>query len=82
MSRGQKGRAKSVKRFERSKGLDTALFKNYLYLFFLDADTIARSFNAGRYAMTARSVSTFQKGWVGIVGGASLPIRAGALDDL
>ena len=28
------GRAKSVKRFERSNGLDTALYKNYLYLFF------------------------------------------------
>ena len=26
---------KSVKRFERSNGLDTALYKNYLYLFFL-----------------------------------------------
>ena len=25
--------AKSVKRFERSNGLDTALYKNYLYLF-------------------------------------------------
>ena len=24
---------KSVKRFERSNGLDTALYKNYLYLF-------------------------------------------------
>ena len=27
------GKAKSVKRFERSNGLDTALYKNYLYLF-------------------------------------------------
>ena len=26
------GRAKSVKRLERSDGLDTALYKNYLYL--------------------------------------------------
>ena len=26
-------RATSVKRFERSNGLDTALYKNYLYLF-------------------------------------------------
>ena len=26
------GRAKSVKRFERSNGLDTALYKNYLLL--------------------------------------------------
>ena len=26
--------AKSVKRFERSNGLDTALYKNYLYLYF------------------------------------------------
>ena len=24
-----------MKRFERSNGLDTALYKNYLYLFFL-----------------------------------------------
>ena len=32
---GLPGRAKSVKRFERSNGLDTALYKNYLYLFFL-----------------------------------------------
>ena len=31
---GLPGRAKSVKRFERSDGLDTALYKNYLYLFF------------------------------------------------
>ena len=29
------GRAKSVKRFERSNGLDTALYKNYNYLFFI-----------------------------------------------
>ena len=27
------GRAKTVKRFERSNGLDTAQYKNYLYLF-------------------------------------------------
>ena len=26
------GRAKSIKRFERSEGLDTALYKNYLFL--------------------------------------------------
>ena len=31
---GLPGEAKSVKRFERSNGLDTALYKNYLYLFF------------------------------------------------
>ena len=31
---GLSGKAKSVKRFERSNGLDTALYKNYLYLFF------------------------------------------------
>ena len=31
-STGLPGRAKSVKRFERSNGLDTALYKNYLYL--------------------------------------------------
>ena len=30
---GAPGRAKSVKRFERSNGLDTALYKNDLYLF-------------------------------------------------
>ena len=29
---GLPGKAKSVKRFERSNGLDTALYKNYLYL--------------------------------------------------
>ena len=29
------GRAKNVKRFERSNGLDTALYKNNIYLFFL-----------------------------------------------
>ena len=29
---GLLGRAKSVKRFERSNRLDTALYKNYLYL--------------------------------------------------
>ena len=28
---GQSGRAKSVKCFERSNGLDTALYKNYLF---------------------------------------------------
>ena len=32
---GLSGRAKSVKRFERSNGLDTALYKNYLYLYLL-----------------------------------------------
>ena len=31
---GLSGKAKSVKRFERSNGLDTALYKNYLYTFF------------------------------------------------
>ena len=31
---GLPGTAKSVKRFERSNGLDTVLYKNYLYLFF------------------------------------------------
>ena len=30
---GLPGRAKSVQRFEWSNGLDTALYKNYLYLF-------------------------------------------------
>ena len=30
---GLPGEAKSVKRFERSNGLDTALYKNYRYLF-------------------------------------------------
>ena len=30
---GLPGRAKSVQRFERSDRLDTALYKNYLYLF-------------------------------------------------
>ena len=29
---GLSGKAKSVKRFERSNGLDTALYKNYLFL--------------------------------------------------
>ena len=28
---GLSGEAKSVKRFERSNGLDTALYKNYLF---------------------------------------------------
>ncbi len=30
---GLPGEAKGVKRFERSNGLDTALYKNYLYLY-------------------------------------------------
>ena len=30
---GLPGEVKSVKRFERSNGLDTALYKNYLYLY-------------------------------------------------
>ena len=29
---GLPGKAKRVKRFEQSNGLDTALYKNYLYL--------------------------------------------------
>ena len=29
---GVSGRSKSVKRFARSSGLDTALYKNYLFL--------------------------------------------------
>ena len=33
---GPSGRAKSVKRFERSNGLDTALYKKNLYLFLLN----------------------------------------------
>ena len=33
---GLPGEAKSVKRFERSNGLDTALYKNYLYLYELN----------------------------------------------
>ena len=33
VSEGLSGGAKSVERFERSDGLDTALYKNYLYLF-------------------------------------------------
>ena len=37
---GLPGRAKSVKRFERSNGLDTALYKNYLYLFLQSASQI------------------------------------------
>ena len=32
---GLPGRAKSLKRFERSNGPDIALYKNYLYLFFI-----------------------------------------------
>ena len=32
-SAGLPGRATSVQRFERSDGLDTALYKNYLYLY-------------------------------------------------
>ena len=32
MNRSGRGGATSVKRFERSNGLDTALYKNYLYL--------------------------------------------------
>ena len=39
---GLSGKAKSVKRFERSNGLDTALYKNYLYLFFYAAQSTAR----------------------------------------
>ena len=35
---GLSGRAKSVKCFERSNGLDTALYKNYLYLLYLSTD--------------------------------------------
>ena len=31
---GLPGKATSVKRFERSNGLDTALYKNYLFFFF------------------------------------------------
>ena len=33
MNRSVREGKKSVKRFERSNGLDTALYKNYLYLF-------------------------------------------------
>ena len=38
---GLSGKAKSVKRFERSNGLDTALYKNYLYFFFFIAPCYA-----------------------------------------
>ena len=36
---GLTGEAKSVKRFERSNGLDTALYKNYLYIYIITAST-------------------------------------------
>ena len=38
---GLPGEEKSVKRFERSNGLDTALYKNYLYLFFFFLLTVS-----------------------------------------
>ena len=37
---GLPGEAKSVKRFERSNGLDTALYKNYLDLFTFKHDAV------------------------------------------
>ena len=41
------GRATSVKRFERSNGLDTALYKTYLYPFILEtyAENLTSSVN-------------------------------------
>ena len=38
--REPRGRAKSVQRFERSDGLDTALYKNYLY--FLEDEKVTK----------------------------------------
>ena len=40
---GLSGKAKSVKRFEQSNGLDTALYKNYLFFYLLQTDNRARS---------------------------------------
>ena len=34
------GKAKSVKRFERSNGLDTALYKNYFFFYNIDCAVI------------------------------------------
>ena len=42
---GLPGRAKSVKRFERSNGPDIALYKNYLYLFLHKLPIKVTSFN-------------------------------------
>ena len=40
---GLPGEAKSLKRFERSNGLDTALYKNYLYLLFFISMSLCQS---------------------------------------
>ena len=45
---GLSGKAKHVKRFERSNGLDTALYKNYLYLFSQDIIWLDRSSESRR----------------------------------
>ena len=39
---GLPGKAKSVKRFERSNGLDTALYKNYLFFYFISGLLLGR----------------------------------------
>ena len=43
-----------MKRFERSNGLDTALYKNYLYLFFYVSDRFPK-----------QSFDRWVGGWVG-----------------
>ena len=44
---GLPGKAKSVKRFERSNGLDTALYKNYIYLFISNTISTFRQASQG-----------------------------------
>ena len=51
---GGGGGAKSVKRFERSNGLDTALYKNYLFL--QAVKTVQKVLKMHRYSIRQREV--------------------------
>ena len=48
-----------MKRFERSNGLDTALFKNYLYFSLKDA--VAHTRTVGRKARSATGRDSLEK---------------------
>ena len=53
---GLPGDAKSVKRFERCNGPDTALYKNYLYLYYIN---LRRSRDCSRQVLSFAFLSSF-----------------------
>ena len=55
-----------MKRFERSNGLDTALYKNYLYFFFLNVDFIHVYFYEATGSMQYHPCTDWARGTVSL----------------